>query len=85
MFDEYLEPPRVERPISPAPAVPIPVNSVGVATESTLVEENPFAPADNDPFVNVFALEPSSEASSSSDLSSVESPYFTQTLHHLGK
>ncbi|GJV30751.1 putative ribonuclease H-like domain-containing protein [Tanacetum coccineum] len=109
MFDEYLEPPRVERPISPALAVSVSVTSAGtpssttidqdapslshspssstlqslslhqgIAAESTLMEDNPFPPADNDPFINVFALEPSSEASS-------ESPYVTQTLHHLGK
>ncbi|GJY69085.1 retrovirus-related pol polyprotein from transposon TNT 1-94 [Tanacetum coccineum] len=53
--------------------------------ESTLMEDNPFAPVDNHPFINVFALEPSSEASSSGDLSSAESPYVSQTLHHLGK
>ncbi|GJS90573.1 hypothetical protein Tco_0773209 [Tanacetum coccineum] len=116
MFDEYLEYPRVERPVSPAPAVPVPVNSAGtpssttidqdapsaspsslssalqspsihqgVAAESTLLEENPFSPIDNDPFINVFALEPSSKASSFGDLSLAESPYVTQTLHHLGK
>nr|GEV46434.1 integrase, catalytic region, zinc finger, CCHC-type, peptidase aspartic, catalytic [Tanacetum cinerariifolium] len=60
-------PPRVERPNSPALAEPIPVNSVGVAAESTIMEENPFAPVDNDPFINVFALEPHSEALSSRD------------------
>ncbi|GJV63381.1 retrovirus-related pol polyprotein from transposon TNT 1-94 [Tanacetum coccineum] len=116
MFDEYLEPTRVERPVSPAPAVSVSVTSAGtpssttidqdapslshspsssalqspslhqgVAAESTLMEDNPFPPVDNDPFVNVFAPEPSSEASSSGDLSSAESPYVTQTLHHLGK
>ncbi|GKA51753.1 retrovirus-related pol polyprotein from transposon TNT 1-94 [Tanacetum coccineum] len=85
MFDEYLEPPRSERPIFPAPAVLVPVNSAGVAVESTLIEDNSFAPVDNDPFINVFAPEPSSEASSSEDLSSVESPYVSQTLHHLKK
>ncbi|GKD37972.1 retrovirus-related pol polyprotein from transposon TNT 1-94 [Tanacetum coccineum] len=37
-------------------------------SESTLIEDNPFAPVDNHPFINVFALEPSSEASSSGDL-----------------
>ncbi|GJS69575.1 retrovirus-related pol polyprotein from transposon TNT 1-94 [Tanacetum coccineum] len=99
MFDEYLEPPRVERLVSPAPAVPVPVNSAdtpssttidqdapspshspsssalqslclpqGVIAESTIMEENPFVPVDNDPFINVFALEPSSEASSSGDV-----------------
>ncbi|GJZ48577.1 putative ribonuclease H-like domain-containing protein [Tanacetum coccineum] len=116
MFDEYLEPPRIERPVSPAPAVQVPVNSTGtpssttidqdalspshspsssalqspnlyqgIAAKSTLMEDNPFAPTDNDPFINVFALEPRSEASSSGDLSSTESPYDSQTLHHLGK
>ncbi|GKD56904.1 retrovirus-related pol polyprotein from transposon TNT 1-94, partial [Tanacetum coccineum] len=58
MFDEYLEPPRVERPGSPALAVQVPVNSTGVVAESTLMEDNLFAPIDNDPFINVFALEP---------------------------
>ncbi|GJU66580.1 hypothetical protein Tco_1252839 [Tanacetum coccineum] len=57
----------------------------GVAAESTIMEENPFAPVDNDPFVNVFAPKPSSEASSSEDVSSAESTYVTQTHHHLGK
>ncbi|GJY63180.1 hypothetical protein Tco_0464640 [Tanacetum coccineum] len=57
----------------------------GVAAESTIREDNPFPPVDNDPFVNVFALKPSSEASSSGDLSSAVAPYVTQTLHHLGK
>ncbi|GKD31182.1 retrovirus-related pol polyprotein from transposon TNT 1-94 [Tanacetum coccineum] len=116
MFDEYLEPPRVERPVSPAPVFSVPVNSAstpsstiidqdapspshslsssalhslslhqGVAADSTLMEDNPFAPVDNHPFINVFALEPSSKASSSRDLSSTESPYVSQTLHHLGK
>ncbi|GJU57830.1 retrovirus-related pol polyprotein from transposon TNT 1-94 [Tanacetum coccineum] len=99
MFDEFLEPPRAERPVSLAPAVSVPVNSAstpssttidqdapspchspsysalqspslhqGVAVESTLMEDNPFAPIDNDPFINVFALEPTFEASSSGDL-----------------
>ncbi|GJS22472.1 integrase, catalytic region, zinc finger, CCHC-type containing protein [Tanacetum coccineum] len=47
----------------------------GIAAEPTLMEDNPFAPTDNDPFINVFALDPRSEASSSRDLSSTESPY----------
>ncbi|GJY50289.1 copia protein [Tanacetum coccineum] len=98
MFNEYLEPPRVKRPISPALAVPIPVNSAGtpssttidqdapspshspsslalqspsshqgVAAGSTIIEDNPFAHVDNNPFVNMFASDPSSEASSSGD------------------
>nr|GEV72210.1 retrovirus-related Pol polyprotein from transposon TNT 1-94 [Tanacetum cinerariifolium] len=75
MFDEYLEPPRVERPISPAPAVLVPVNSAGVAAKSTLMDENLFPPVDNDPFINIFTLEPTSEASSSEDASLAESTY----------
>ncbi|GJR14250.1 retrovirus-related pol polyprotein from transposon TNT 1-94 [Tanacetum coccineum] len=116
MIDEYLEPPRIERPVSPAPAVSVPVNSVGtpsstsidqdapfpshspsssalqspslhqgVAVDSTLMEDNPFSLVDNHPFINVFALKPSSKASSSGDLSSAEYLYVSQTLHHLGK
>ncbi|GJS41813.1 retrovirus-related pol polyprotein from transposon TNT 1-94 [Tanacetum coccineum] len=42
-------------------------NSVPAA-ESTLIEDNPFAPVVNNPFINVFALEPSSKASSLGDL-----------------
>ncbi|GJV42056.1 hypothetical protein Tco_1420496, partial [Tanacetum coccineum] len=111
-----LEPPRAKRPVSPALAVSVPVNSAGtpssttidqdapspshspsslalqspsihqgVAAESTLMEYNPFAPVDNHPFINVFASKPSSEASSSEDLSSTEYPYVSQTLHHLRK
>nr|GFA08971.1 hypothetical protein [Tanacetum cinerariifolium] len=64
MFDKYLEPPRIERPVSPTPAIPFLVNS---AAGSTIIEDNPFAPIDNDPFINIFALKPSSEASSSRD------------------
>nr|GEW03302.1 integrase, catalytic region, zinc finger, CCHC-type, peptidase aspartic, catalytic [Tanacetum cinerariifolium] len=98
MFDEYLEPPRVERPVSPALALQAPDNLAGtpssttidqyahslsispsssalqshslhqgVAAESTFMEDNPVAPVDNNPFINVFALETCSDASSSGD------------------
>nr|GEX64241.1 copia protein [Tanacetum cinerariifolium] len=69
MFDEYLEPPRVERPVSPAPAVPVPVNTVA---ESTIMEDNLLALVKNDPFINVFALKPSSEASPFGDIYKVK-------------
>nr|GEX21477.1 hypothetical protein [Tanacetum cinerariifolium] len=116
MFEEYLETPCVERPGFPALAVPVPVNTVGtpssttidqdapcpshspsslafqspsllqgVAAESTIMEVNPFTPVDNDPFVNVFAPKPSSEASSSGDVSSAASTYVTHTHHYLRK
>nr|GEX81534.1 retrovirus-related Pol polyprotein from transposon TNT 1-94 [Tanacetum cinerariifolium] len=102
MFNEYLEPPRVERPIYPTQAVQALVNSAstpssttidqdapspsispsssalqshsldqGVAAESTFMKDNPVAPVDNNPFVNVFAPEPNSKASSSEDISDV--------------
>nr|GFB25873.1 retrovirus-related Pol polyprotein from transposon TNT 1-94 [Tanacetum cinerariifolium] len=72
MFDEYLEPSRVERLVSPAPAVQAPVNSVGTPSSTTIDQDapsphNPVAPIDNNPFINVFAPEPSSDASSSRD------------------
>ncbi|GKB19538.1 putative ribonuclease H-like domain-containing protein, partial [Tanacetum coccineum] len=116
MFNKYLEPPRVERPISPTPAVLVLVNSAstpsfttidqdapslshspsssalqspsshqGVAAGSTILEDNPFAPVDNNPLVNVFTPEPSSEASSSGDVYSTESTHVSQPHHHLRK
>ncbi|GKD83687.1 hypothetical protein Tco_1350526 [Tanacetum coccineum] len=116
MFDEYLKPPHVERPVSPAPAVLVPVNSAGtpssttidqdapspshspsssalqspsshqgVAAGSIIIKDNPFAPVDNNPFINVFAPEPSSEASSSGDVNSADSTHVSQPHHHLGK
>ncbi|GJS25562.1 retrovirus-related pol polyprotein from transposon TNT 1-94 [Tanacetum coccineum] len=44
-----------------------PISHQGVVAGPT-IEENPFAQADNNLFVNVFALEPSSDESSSRDL-----------------
>nr|GEW81433.1 uncharacterized mitochondrial protein AtMg00810-like [Tanacetum cinerariifolium] len=106
MFNEYMEPPRVDRPVSPAPAVPVPVNSAGttlstsidqdapsprhspsysalqspclhqgVTAKSILMDENPFSPIDNDPFINIFAPEPTFVASSFEDASSANSTY----------
>nr|GEX77819.1 retrovirus-related Pol polyprotein from transposon TNT 1-94 [Tanacetum cinerariifolium] len=106
MFDEYLEPPRVESPVSLATVVQVPfisagtpssttidqdapslshspssyelqppISHQGVIAGSTIIEDNPFAYANNDPFVNVFAPEPSSKASSSEDASSAESTH----------
>ncbi|GJU82602.1 hypothetical protein Tco_1284967 [Tanacetum coccineum] len=116
MFNEYLEPPRVERLVSPTLAVLVLVNSAstpssttidqdapspshspsslelqppishqGVAAGSPIIEYNPFAHVDHYPFVNMFALEPSSEASSSKDARSAESTHVTQPHHHLRK
>ncbi|GJU76464.1 retrovirus-related pol polyprotein from transposon TNT 1-94 [Tanacetum coccineum] len=93
--------------VSPAPAVPVPVNSAGtpssttidqdapspshsssssalqspcshqgIVVGSTIIEDNPFAPVDNNLFINVFASEPNSEASSSGDVSSADSTHW---------
>nr|GEV58959.1 integrase, catalytic region, zinc finger, CCHC-type, peptidase aspartic, catalytic [Tanacetum cinerariifolium] len=88
MFDEYIKPPRVERPVSLAPVVQVPVNSASTPSSTTIDQDAPspnnhVAPIDNNPFINVFAPEPSSDASSSGDVSSAESTYVSQTLHHL--
>ncbi|GJR09656.1 retrovirus-related pol polyprotein from transposon TNT 1-94 [Tanacetum coccineum] len=115
MFDEYLEPPSVERPVPPAPAVQVPVVSAGTPSSTTIdqdapstshspsssvvqppishqgvaagptIKDNPFAQAEDNPFVNVFALEPSSEESSSRDVSSAESTQVIQPHNHLRK
>nr|GEZ13838.1 retrovirus-related Pol polyprotein from transposon TNT 1-94 [Tanacetum cinerariifolium] len=47
----------------------------GITAEPNYMEDHTIAPVDNNPFVNVFAPEPHSEASSSGDISSIESPY----------
>ncbi|GKA04924.1 hypothetical protein Tco_0684044 [Tanacetum coccineum] len=49
------------------------------------IEDNPFAQADNDPFVNVFAPEPSSNESSSGVVSSAESTQVVHPHNHIGK
>ncbi|GJZ99265.1 hypothetical protein Tco_0671816 [Tanacetum coccineum] len=56
----------------------------GVAAEHS-VEVNPFAPADNEPFVNIFSPDPNSEASSSGEITLAESNQSTQPHEHLQK
>nr|GEY26703.1 retrovirus-related Pol polyprotein from transposon TNT 1-94 [Tanacetum cinerariifolium] len=41
MFNEYLEPPRAERPVSPAKAVQAPVNSAGTPLSTTIDQDAP--------------------------------------------
>nr|GEZ54119.1 hypothetical protein [Tanacetum cinerariifolium] len=116
MFNEYIEPPRAERPDSPAQAVQVLVTLAGTPLSTTIdqdapsphispsssalqshslppgvvaephfMEDDNVAPVDNNLFVNVFAPEPHSKASSSGDIGSTKSPYVSQTLHHLNK
>nr|GFD33936.1 hypothetical protein [Tanacetum cinerariifolium] len=47
----------------------------GVVAEPHFMEDHNIDPVDNNPFVNVFAPKPQSEASSSGDISSTKSPY----------
>ncbi|GJZ81202.1 hypothetical protein Tco_0646196 [Tanacetum coccineum] len=54
----------------------------GVAADYSF-EVNPFALANHEPFVNVFAPDPSSEASSSGEISITESNQSTQPHKHL--
>ncbi|GKA90064.1 retrovirus-related pol polyprotein from transposon TNT 1-94 [Tanacetum coccineum] len=84
MFDEYFEPPCVERSVPLALAIQDPVVSAGVAARPT-IEDNPFTQANNDPFINMFAPEPSSNKSSSGDVSSTESTQVVHPHNHLGK
>ncbi|GJT14440.1 retrovirus-related pol polyprotein from transposon TNT 1-94 [Tanacetum coccineum] len=98
MFDEYMEPSRVERPVSPAPAVSVLVNSAGTPS-STTIDQDAHSPSHSSSHSALqspslhqgVAVEPSlieenlSEASSSGYLSSTKSPYVSQTLHYLGK
>ncbi|GJZ64373.1 retrovirus-related pol polyprotein from transposon TNT 1-94 [Tanacetum coccineum] len=115
MFDEYLKPSNVERPVPPAPAVQVLVVSTGTPFSTTIdqdapstsysssslevqppishqvveagptIEDNPFAHAEDNPFVNVFAQEPSSEELSSGDVCSADSSHVIQPHDHLGK
>ncbi|GJV47566.1 retrovirus-related pol polyprotein from transposon TNT 1-94 [Tanacetum coccineum] len=85
MFDEYIEPTSVVRLVPPISAAQVPVNHFGpsgVATDHSF-DVNPFASADHEPFVNVFAPDPSSEASSSGGISIAEPNQTTQPHEHL--
>ncbi|GKC03590.1 retrovirus-related pol polyprotein from transposon TNT 1-94 [Tanacetum coccineum] len=61
-----------------------PISHQGVTTRPT-IKDNPFGYAEDNPFVNVFSLEPSSEESSSGDVSSAESTQVIEPHYHLGK
>ncbi|GJZ31279.1 hypothetical protein Tco_0576326 [Tanacetum coccineum] len=113
MFDEYLEPSSVERPVPLAVQVPVvsagtpssiiidqdapstshspsslevqpPISHQGVVA-GPIIEDNPFAHAEDNPFVNVFDLKPSFEESSSGDVSSTKSNQVIQPHTHLRK
>nr|GEZ21441.1 integrase, catalytic region, zinc finger, CCHC-type, peptidase aspartic, catalytic [Tanacetum cinerariifolium] len=41
MFDEHMEPPRVKIPVSPALTVPVPVNSAGTSSSTSIDQDAP--------------------------------------------
>ncbi|GJX21752.1 retrovirus-related pol polyprotein from transposon TNT 1-94 [Tanacetum coccineum] len=86
MFDEYLEPPSVERPVSPAPAVHVSSqkNSIGTPSSLPMIRWHPpsLSHSRHSQYYNSLK---SLKHYLFRDLSSTESPYVSQTLHHLGK
>nr|GFA92224.1 integrase, catalytic region, zinc finger, CCHC-type, peptidase aspartic, catalytic [Tanacetum cinerariifolium] len=78
--------------VAPSPSISLSSSTLqsyilhqGVAAKSTFMKDNPVAPVDNNPFINVFAPEPNFDALSSEDVSLKESTYVSQTLNHLSK
>ncbi|GKB66073.1 retrovirus-related pol polyprotein from transposon TNT 1-94 [Tanacetum coccineum] len=88
MFDEYLEPPSVERPVPPALAVQVPVVLAGTPSSTTIDQDAPstsHSPSSTEVRPPILHQEPSSEESSSGDVSSAESTQATQPHNHLRK
>ncbi|GJR90478.1 retrovirus-related pol polyprotein from transposon TNT 1-94 [Tanacetum coccineum] len=90
MFDEYFESSMVDRLVPHAPTAQAPVNPTGPSVSIPIDQEAPsginsFAAADPEPFVNVFAPDHNSEASSSGVIARTESNQTTQPHKHLQK
>ncbi|GJZ08658.1 putative ribonuclease H-like domain-containing protein [Tanacetum coccineum] len=83
MFDEYFETPTGSHSPSSSAHQSSSVHH-GVATEHSF-EVNPFAATEHEPFVNVFAPDPNSEASSSGTLTITTPNQSTQPHEHLRK
>ncbi|GJR03549.1 retrovirus-related pol polyprotein from transposon TNT 1-94 [Tanacetum coccineum] len=83
MFDEYFETPMGSHSPSSSAHQSSSVHH-GVATEHSF-EVNPFATTEHEPFVNVFAPDPNSEASSSGILTITTPNQSTQPHEHLRK
>ncbi|GJW19912.1 integrase, catalytic region, zinc finger, CCHC-type containing protein [Tanacetum coccineum] len=80
MFDEYFNPPGIRQDLIPNVAQD-PVIPLG----EQYAEVNPFAAADPEPFVNVFAPDYNSEASSSGEITVPESNQSTLPHEHIRK
>ncbi|GJU18423.1 hypothetical protein Tco_1146389 [Tanacetum coccineum] len=88
MFDEYLEPPSVERLVPPAPAVQVLIVSAGTPSSTTIDQDAPstsYSPSSYIVQPPISHQEPSSDESSSGDASSAESTQVIQPHNHLEK
>ncbi|GKC36250.1 hypothetical protein Tco_1048634 [Tanacetum coccineum] len=91
MFDEYMEPPRVERLVSAALVVQVSVNSAGTPSSITIDQDAP-SPSHSPSSSALQSLRLHQRVAAESTLMednpfalSAESPYVSQTLHHLEK
>ncbi|GKA05675.1 retrovirus-related pol polyprotein from transposon TNT 1-94 [Tanacetum coccineum] len=79
--DDYFETPTGDPQMPSVPAA----QASAIPTDPSSCEVNPFVAADPEQFVNVFAPDPNSEASSSRVTGSTESNQTTQPHEHLRK
>ncbi|GJS16287.1 retrovirus-related pol polyprotein from transposon TNT 1-94 [Tanacetum coccineum] len=88
MFDEYFESSTVDRRVPPAPAAQAPVNPTGPSVSILIDQEAPsgsHSPSSSDHQSFSVNIEPSSEASSSGDISIAEPNHSSQPHEHLRK
>ncbi|GKE51502.1 retrovirus-related pol polyprotein from transposon TNT 1-94, partial [Tanacetum coccineum] len=88
MFDVYFEPLSVEQMVPPAPAVQVPVVSAGTPSSTTIdhdASSTSYSPSSSVVQPPITHQEPSSDESSSRDVSSVESTQVVHPYTHLGK
>ncbi|GKA19285.1 retrovirus-related pol polyprotein from transposon TNT 1-94 [Tanacetum coccineum] len=90
MFDEYFNPPGIRQDpipnVAQDPVIPTgPSMSIAIDLDAPSGKVNPFAAADPEPFVNVFAPDHQSEASSSGEITIPESNQSTLPHEHIRK
>ncbi|GJX88613.1 putative ribonuclease H-like domain-containing protein [Tanacetum coccineum] len=89
MFDEYFKTPTGDHQMPHVLAVPPPViptgPSISISFDHDAPSVNPFAATEHEPFVNVFAPDPNSEASSSGIITITTPNQSTQPHEHLRK
>ncbi|GJU22711.1 retrovirus-related pol polyprotein from transposon TNT 1-94 [Tanacetum coccineum] len=90
MFDEYFETLMGDHPMPPVLAAPTSAIPTGPSVSISFDHDAPsginlFAATEHEPFVNVFALDPNSEASSSGVITITAPNQSTQPYEHLRK